>query len=58
MIELKGATLFPHAMGTFVMADEPQECTKCHIMTHFFDNRGQTYCWYCVDAGQKEERNS
>lgn len=49
IVELKGAQLVVHERHTAILADVPQECTECHRMTHFFENRqGRTSCTACV----------
>lgn len=54
IIELKGAMLIVQDGYTSAVADVPQECTYCHVMTQFFENRwGETRCLSC--AIQKEK---
>lgn len=53
IVELKGAQLVVMDGYSAVVADRPQECTKCHRMTQWFTNReGQTSCLSCdVEKG-------
>lgn len=48
IIEQKGAWLVFRNGYVDAIAHEPQECTYCHRMTVFFENRnGETRCTGC-----------
>lgn len=53
MVEMKGAMLLLQERYTSIIADVPQECTNCHRMSQFFENRqGRTFCTACsVEKG-------
>lgn len=53
IVELNGAQLVVMDGYSAVVADVPQECTFCHRMTQWFENRqGQTWCLSCsVEKG-------
>lgn len=49
IIDLPGAQLLVMDGYSTVVANAPQECTKCHRMTQWFENRdGQTSCLSCA----------
>lgn len=49
IIDLPGAQLLVMDGYSAVVADMPYECTRCHRMTHFFENRdGRTSCTACA----------
>jgi hypothetical protein len=53
IVEMKGAMVLVQEGRTSIIADAPRECTKCHTMTHFFENkRGETACVSCVVRGE------
>ncbi len=53
IVEMKGAMVLVQEGRTSIIADVPRECTKCHTMTHFFENkRGETACVSCVVRGE------
>ena len=53
IVELKGAQLLVQEGYTSILSEVPQECTDCHRMTQFFENRdGHTFCTACsVEKG-------
>lgn len=53
---MKGATLLIQEGRSSIIADTPQECTNCHRMTYFFENRaGRTSCTACVAERSGDE---
>lgn len=49
IIEMDGALLLSQQHQTLIIADVPQECTNCHRMTQWYENRaGRTRCIACV----------
>lgn len=56
IVGMKGATLLIQEGRSSIIADTPQECTNCHRMTYFFENRaGRTSCTACVVEEETHE---
>jgi len=55
IVEVKGATLLIESQYTVVIPDVPRECTECHTMSRWFENRdGGTSCVSCVVRKERQ----